>query len=66
MTDPQLLTLCLSIIIPLSMLVYANTRITDAKEALRAEIQAMRAEMKAGFEQTAALLKVHELEHHRN
>jgi len=40
-------------------------RITEAKETLRAEMQALRVEMKAGFEQLSALLKVHELEHHK-
>jgi hypothetical protein len=56
LTDLQILTLGLSIIIPLSMLIYSNSRISDSKERLRAEIATMRTEMKGGFEQTAALL----------
>jgi hypothetical protein len=40
MTDPQMMTLALAIIIPLSMLIYSNSRITEAKETLRAEMAA--------------------------
>jgi hypothetical protein len=43
MTDPQLVTLAFAIIIPLSLLLYSNGRITEAKETLRAE-------MRAGFD----------------
>lgn len=38
MTDVQLLTLALAIIVPLSLLIYSNSRITEAKETLRAEM----------------------------
>jgi hypothetical protein len=44
-TDAQLLTLAIAIIFPLSMLIYSNSRITEAKEALRAEIQSFRSEI---------------------
>lgn len=37
MTEMQLFTVCLSIMIPLSMLLYSNSRISDAKETLRSE-----------------------------
>jgi hypothetical protein len=68
MTDTQLLTLALAIIIPLSLLLYSNTRITEAKETLRAEIklgatelhaeiEALRAEIKAGFERLETRLE---------
>jgi hypothetical protein len=61
LTDQQILTICLSIIVPLSMLLYSNSRITDvketlrsgttgAKETLRAEMAALRAENTLGFE----------------
>jgi hypothetical protein len=33
-----MMTLALAIVIPLSMLIYSNSRITEAKETLRAEI----------------------------
>jgi hypothetical protein len=47
MTDTQLLTLAVAIIFPLSMLIYSNSRITEAKETLRAEMTAMKGELKA-------------------
>ena len=51
MTDPQMMTLALAIVIPLSMLIYSNSRITEAKETLRAEIGQLRAEFRADFKQ---------------
>lgn len=58
MTDTQLLTLAIAIIVPLSLLLYSNSRITDTKETLRAEIgeskQALRAEMETLRAETAA------------
>jgi hypothetical protein len=45
MTDPQMTTLALAIVIPLSMLIYSNSRITEAKETLRAEIALLRADL---------------------
>lgn len=38
MTDQQVLTLALAIIVPLSMLIYSNSGITEVKETLRAEM----------------------------
>lgn len=38
MTDIQLMTLALGIVIPLSMLLFSNSRIGEAKETLRAEM----------------------------
>jgi hypothetical protein len=40
-----MLTLAIAIVFPLSMLIYSNSRITEAKETLRAEIS-------LGFERT--------------
>jgi len=54
MTDAQMLTLAFAIIMPLSMLIYSNGRITEAKETLRAEIQTLRVEMKSGFDRLEA------------
>ena len=45
MTDIQLLTLAMAVVVPLSLLLYSNSRITDAKETLRAEIGTLRIEM---------------------
>jgi hypothetical protein len=45
MNDPQMMTLALAIVIPLSMLIYSNSRITEAKETLRAEIGRLRSDL---------------------
>lgn len=55
MTDTQLLTLAIAVIVPLSLLLYSNSRITDAKmlraeigesrQTLRVEMQTLRVEM---------------------
>jgi hypothetical protein len=58
MTDAQLLTLVIAIVVPLSLLLYSNSRVTDTKETLRAEIgeskHALRAEMVNLRAETAA------------
>lgn len=51
MTNAQILTIVIAIGFPVLMLIYSNSRTTEAKEILRVEMQAMRAEMKVGFEQ---------------
>jgi hypothetical protein len=45
MTDPQMMTFALAIVIPLSMLIYSNSRITEAKETLRAEIAVLKSDL---------------------
>jgi hypothetical protein len=45
MTDQQMMTLALAVVIPLSMLIYSNSRITEAKETLRAEIAVLRSDL---------------------
>lgn len=51
MNDTQILTLALSVTlsvgIPLSMLIYSNSRITDVKNALTAEIAAAKETLRA-------------------
>lgn len=65
MTDAQMMTLALAVIVPLSMLIYSNSRINEAKETLRAEINAGFARMSSQLDSLKADLKIHELEHHR-
>jgi hypothetical protein len=55
------------------MLICSNSRITEAKETLRAEMNGLRMEIRAGFEKMPSEirdirgnLKIHELEHHHN
>jgi hypothetical protein len=64
MTDVQLLTLALAFIVPVSMLIYSNSRITDVKETLRAEISAGFTRMSSEIDSLKAQLKLHEVEHH--
>jgi hypothetical protein len=49
LTDQQLLILALATVIPLSLLLYSNSGITDAKETLRAELRAVAAGMETRF-----------------
>jgi hypothetical protein len=65
MTDIQVLTIAMAVIVPLSMLIYSNSRITEAKETLRAEIQAATAKLLTEIHALGSALKVHELEHHK-
>jgi len=53
-TDTQLLTLALAVILPLSLLIYSNSRITDTKETLRAEMATGFAGVRAEFLQVRA------------
>jgi hypothetical protein len=45
MTDVQMFTLAMAVIIPLSLLIYSNSRVTEAKETLRAEIKTLSVEL---------------------
>jgi hypothetical protein len=51
-----MITLALAVIVPLSMLIYSNSRISEAKETLRAEMGMLRLEIKSGFERLEAKL----------
>ena len=51
MTDSQIATLAFAVIFPLSMLLYSNSRVTEAKETLRAEIGALRSDFRADLAQ---------------
>ncbi|MGA2120024.1 MAG: hypothetical protein ABSH56_35460 [Bryobacteraceae bacterium] len=78
MNDQQILTVAIAIVFPLSMLIYSNSRITDAKETLRAEMGTLRADIKLDFERLSnkidhlaeevatlkELLSTHLREHH--
>jgi hypothetical protein len=76
MTDLQMFTIAVAIIFPVGMLLYSNSRISEAKETLRAELRASHAERLMEFrsqhaEIMAAVkaldtkLTIHELEHHK-
>jgi hypothetical protein len=69
MTDEQVLTVAVAIIFPVSALIYSNSRVSDVKETMRAEIRTLNAELrgeiKAGFDRIEAALKQHILEYHK-
>jgi ATP/maltotriose-dependent transcriptional regulator MalT len=53
MTDEQVLTVAMGVILPVSALIYSNSRVTDvnknidaAKETLRAEMRTLNAELR--------------------
>ncbi len=50
MNDTQILTLAISILIPLGLLFLGNSRITDVKEVLRAEIRLSESKLEAKIE----------------
>jgi hypothetical protein len=64
MTDVQIFTVAVAVIFPLSMLIYSNSRISEAKETIRAEIATGFARMSSEIQSLQAQLKIHELEHH--
>ncbi len=47
MNDTQILTLAISVIVPVSFLLLSNSRITDVKETLRAEIKGSNTEIRS-------------------
>jgi hypothetical protein len=57
MTDSQMMTLALAIVIPLSMLIYSNSRITEAKETLRVEIGQVRSDLLGRTAQMQGLME---------
>jgi hypothetical protein len=65
MTDAQPLILAVAMVLPPSMLIYSNSRITEAKETLRAGMQMGFESIRHAIENLEAKLVVHKLEHHR-
>lgn len=70
------MSLCISLVIPMSLLFYSNSRITDAKEALSAKIDLLRSDMNLMYERLSAKMaenhreaiaeiRAHETQHHR-
>jgi len=63
MSDIQILTIALAIIVPLSLLIYSNSRVTDVKEVLRAEMHSQVAELRLVIERNHSemMLKLAEI-----
>lgn len=64
MTDIQILTIDFAVIVPLSLLIYSNSRVNDAKEVLRAKMRLGFEGILHAVENLEAKLHVHEIEHH--
>jgi hypothetical protein len=47
LADAQVMTIVIAIVVPLSLLTYSNSRITDAKETLRAETAKLAMELRS-------------------
>ncbi|MGI8990184.1 MAG: hypothetical protein ACR2I2_11460 [Bryobacteraceae bacterium] len=45
-TDIQIFTLAMAVLVPLSLLLLGNSRVTDAKETLRADMRTLNAEFR--------------------
>jgi pentose-5-phosphate-3-epimerase len=60
MTDTQILTIALAVVVPLSMLIYSNSRITEAKETLRAEMITMRMELNNKLDHLLEVVSKHD------
>jgi hypothetical protein len=56
MTDAQLFTLAMAVVVPLSLVLLSNSRITDTKETLRAEIATLRTEVQKGHAEILSVL----------
>jgi hypothetical protein len=68
MTDLQVLTIALSVVLPVSMLILGNSRAAEPKNTMSAEISkeitAGVARISTEIESLRGELKIHELEHH--
>ena len=58
MTDAQIFTIVLPIVLALTALIYSNSRITDAKETLRAELGEVKQTLRAELADTRQILRL--------
>lgn len=65
MTDLQLLTVAIAIVVPAAAVIYSNSRVGDVVKLIGSESALLRSEMTRRFDALEAKLKIHELEHHR-
>jgi len=70
--DLQILTIGISIVLPLSMMIYSNSRVSDVRTSVGEAKETLRAEMALGFarlenkiDHLADLLATHLEEHHK-
>jgi hypothetical protein len=71
-TDIQIITIAIAIIIPTAAVIYSNGRIADVSKRVDDSKETLRAEMALGFEKISNQIRelkdalhIHEIEHHR-
>jgi hypothetical protein len=64
MSDIQILTIALAIVVPAELVIYSNSRVTGVKEVLRAEMHGQIAELRLVVERnhTELMLKLAEMD----
>lgn len=65
MTDIQVLTIAISIVIPISLLLYSNSRVSDIKNEIKEAEKRLSEKIDNAFEHMELLLKLHVAEHHK-
>ena len=65
MTDQQLLTLALAVIIPVSVMIYSNSRVSDLSKKIDDLKTHLDDKIDNAFQHIQLLLKLHEAEHHK-
>jgi hypothetical protein len=65
MTDLQILTVALAVIIPVSVMIYSNSRVSDLNSRISDLKKSLEDRIDNGFQHMELLLKLHEAEHPR-
>jgi len=65
LTDQQLLTLALAVIIPVSVMIYSNSRVSDLSKKIDDLKTHLDDKIDNAFQHIQLLLKLHEAEHHK-
>lgn len=72
LTDTQIITIAIAVIIPTAAVIYSNGRVGDVSKRVDDAKETLRAEMSGGFEKISGQIRelkdalhIHEIEHHR-
>jgi hypothetical protein len=65
MTDSQVMTLALSIVIPVSLMLYSNSRVSDIRNDLKELEKRLNEKIDNAFEHMKLLLELHVERHHK-
>jgi len=66
LTDIQILTIALAVILPLVALIYSNTRVSDITKRLDQMEKDLKEHIDNAFDHMKLLLELHEAKHHKN